>query len=148
VRAENVSFMIADHLRASGDSRLLKIALENLLQNAWKYTSGHATATIQFGSKMHNGLETFFVRDDGAGFDPANADLLFKPFRRLHSMAEFPGTGVGLATVQRILHRHGGFIWAEGGVEKGATFYFTLGSRQIAETAVEAPGSARSAKRS
>ncbi|MFL6300223.1 MAG: sensor histidine kinase [Terriglobales bacterium] len=126
-----VTFVIADHLRAVGDSRLLKIALENLFQNAWKYTSAHPKATIQFGSKMHNGLETFFIRDDGAGFDPGMADLLFKPFRRLHSMAEFPGTGVGLATVQRILHRHEGFIWAEGQVEKGATFYFTIGTRRV-----------------
>ena len=121
-----VQFIIPEVAIAEGDSRLLKIALENLIRNAWKYTSGHRSATIEFGSEMKAGSFAYFVRDDGAGFNPASLDRLFKPFQRLHTSAEFPGTGVGLATVQRIIHRHGGQIWAEGDVEKGATFYFTL----------------------
>jgi light-regulated signal transduction histidine kinase (bacteriophytochrome) len=100
--------------------------MENLLGNSWKYTSRHASARIEFGKSQRNGKHTFFVRDDGAGFDPRYADRLFGAFQRLHTATEFPGTGVGLATVQRIIHRHGGEIWAEGVVEKGATFYFTL----------------------
>ena len=100
--------------------------MENLLRNSWKYTSAHSQARIEFGKSQQNGKHPFFVRDDGAGFDPRYSDRLFGAFQRLHTAAEFPGTGVGLATVQRIIHRHGGEIWAEGAVEKGATFYFTL----------------------
>ena len=109
-----------------GDPRLLQIVLENLLRNAWKYTSNHAQARIEFGCQDRTEGTVYFVRDDGAGFDPRNADRLFKPFQRLHSTSQFPGTGIGLATVQRIVQRHGGDIWAEANVEKGATFYFTL----------------------
>jgi len=121
-----VDFVIAEGLTVEGDSQLLRVAVENLLGNAWKYTSAHSRARIEFGLQQDNGRPAFFVRDDGAGFDPRYSDRLFGAFQRLHAMTEFPGTGVGLATVQRIIRRHGGEIWAEGAVEKGATFYFTL----------------------
>ena len=126
-----VRFVIPESVPASGDSRLLRIALDNLMRNAWKYTSKHATARIEFGYDATRGA--YYVRDDGAGFNPASAERLFQPFQRLHSLAEFPGTGIGLATVQRVVHRHGGRVWAEGAVEKGATFYFTLNSESSTE---------------
>jgi PAS domain S-box-containing protein len=122
-------FHIQTGLEATADPRLMHIALENLLGNAWKFTSKRECAVIEFGMTRNNGLSTFFVRDNGAGFDPAYADRLFGAFQRLHDNREFPGTGIGLATVQRIIHRHGGSIWAEGVVDKGATFYFTLRDR-------------------
>ena len=121
-----VEFVIGEGLVAEGDSGLLRVVMENLLGNAWKYTSGHERARIEFGTSLHNGRHAFFVRDDGAGFDQRYADRLFGAFQRLHTATEFPGTGVGLATVQRIIHRHGGQVWAEGAVEQGATFYFSL----------------------
>jgi len=121
-----VEFVIENGLSAVGDSQLLRAAMENLLRNSWKYTSAHPRARIEFGKSKQNGKPSFFVRDDGAGFDPRHVGRLFGAFQRLHTATEFPGTGVGLATVQRIIHRHGGEIWAEGAVEKGATFYFTL----------------------
>lgn len=122
-----VTFVIADKLLSKGDPRLLRIAMENLLGNAWKYTSKRATARVEFGADQQpDGKTAFFIRDDGAGFDMAYAGKLFGAFQRLHGPAEFAGTGVGLATVQRIVHRHGGRVWAEGAVEQGATFYFTL----------------------
>jgi signal transduction histidine kinase len=124
--SRKVEFSLEEGLTASGDSQLLRAALENLIHNSWKYTSGHLLAKIEFGKIRHNDKCPFFVRDDGAGFDPRYADRLCGAFQRLHTAREFPGTGVGLATVQRIIHRHGGEIWAEGAVEKGATFYFTL----------------------
>jgi signal transduction histidine kinase len=124
--ARKVEFAVEEDLTASGDPQLLRAALENLFRNSWKYTSGHPSAKIEFGKIHQNGKSSFFVRDDGAGFDPRHADRLFGAFQRLHTEAEFPGTGIGLATVQRIIHRHGGEIWAEGKIEKGATFYFTL----------------------
>ncbi|HUQ49083.1 MAG TPA: ATP-binding protein [Terriglobales bacterium] len=130
-----VRFVIPDMPLAEGDSSLLQIAVENLMRNAWKYTSAHEDAVIEVGCKTSPAGLMFFVRDDGAGFDPELADRLFKPFQRLHSNAEFPGTGIGLATVQRIMNRHGGRVWAEGTVERGATFYFTL---PPAASAVEA----------
>jgi signal transduction histidine kinase len=124
--SRRVEFVIENGLTAVGDPQLLRAAMENLLRNSWKYTSAHATARIEFGRSGQKERPSFFVRDDGAGFDPRYADRLFGAFQRLHTANEFPGTGVGLATVQRIIHRHGGEIWAEAAVEKGATFYFTL----------------------
>jgi signal transduction histidine kinase len=115
-----------------GDARLLRIAMENLLRNAWKYTSQHDHARIEFGQEAKNGRAAYFVRDDGNGFDPRSVDRLFQPFQRLHSAAEFPGNGIGLATVKRIIQKHGGEVWAEGAVEKGASFYFTLGGSRNA----------------
>lgn len=118
-----VDFRIQDGIRLNADPRLMRAVLENLLSNAWKFTRKHARATIEFGAQ--NG--SLYVRDDGAGFDPGAAAKMFRAFQRLHSRDEFEGTGIGLATVERILHRHGGKIWAEGEVGKGATFYFTTG---------------------
>jgi signal transduction histidine kinase len=121
-----VEFVISPVEKVQGDPRLLRIMLENLLRNSWKYTSTHPRARIEFGSSIENGRTIYFVRDDGAGFDPRSADRLFQPFQRLHPTAEFPGNGVGLATVQRIVRRHGGEIWAKAEVERGATFFFWL----------------------
>jgi signal transduction histidine kinase/ligand-binding sensor domain-containing protein len=121
-----VEFILQEGIIAKGDSRLLRNVLENLLGNAWKFTSNHSTALIEFGMQKKDDKEVYFVRDDGAGFDINYAQKLFGAFQRLHTTNEFPGTGVGLATVQRIILRHDGKVWAEGEVEKGATFYFTL----------------------
>ena len=121
-----VTFGIAPGVTAEGDARMIRIAFENLLGNAWKFTAKHDHATIEFGVADQDGKAAYFVRDDGAGFDMAYADKLFQPFQRLHSDAEFGGTGIGLATVARIVHRHGGRVWAESGVEQGTTVYFTL----------------------
>jgi len=121
-----VEFVIQEEVLAHGDPRLLREVLENLLSNAWKFTAKHAQAKIEFGATQKKEQTVYFVRDDGAGFDIAYIDKLFVPFQRLHSAAEFSGNGIGLAVVSRIINRHGGRIWAEGEVEKGATFYFTL----------------------
>jgi len=121
-----VECKVEDSLVAEGDQSLLRTVLQNLLENAWKFTSKHARARIEFGMKQIDRESVFFVHDDGAGFDMAYADKLFGPFQRLHSSSEFEGSGIGLASVQRIVHRHGGRVWAEGEVEKGATLYFTL----------------------
>jgi len=123
--ARVVSFQITPSLRISGDEHLLRIVLENLLGNAWKFTSKRATALIEFG-RTSAPPRAFYVRDNGAGFDSSYAGRLFGAFQRLHSGTEFSGTGVGLATVQRIINRHGGRVWAEGSVDHGATFYFAL----------------------
>jgi light-regulated signal transduction histidine kinase (bacteriophytochrome) len=120
-----VELVIPEHLMARGDPRLLGVAMENLLSNAWKFTSKLPVAHIELG--MQPGKNVYFVRDDGAGFDMRFADRLFGAFQRLHPASEFEGTGVGLATVQRIIRRHGGRIWADAAVGRGATFYFTLG---------------------
>ncbi len=122
-------FQIEDGLEAMGDARLLHVVLENLVGNAWKFTSRRTQASIEIGRVQSNGAPAYFVRDNGAGFDPSYADRLFGAFQRLHAMNEFPGTGIGLATVQRIIHRHGGQVWAEGAVDRGATFYFTLAGK-------------------
>jgi PAS domain S-box-containing protein len=124
-----VELVVAPGLRAQGDPGLLRIVFDNLLGNAWKFTSKQERATIEVGALSHDGTTAYFVRDNGAGFDMAYADKLFGAFQRLHAMTEYPGTGIGLATVQRIVARHGGLVWAEGQVGQGATFYFTLGER-------------------
>ena len=126
--ARRVEVAIHECMSVEGDARLMRIVMENLLRNAWKYSSKNESAHIEFGCEKRLGRDTFFVHDDGAGFDPALVDRLFKPFQRLHSSSEFAGTGIGLATVQRIIARHGGEVWAEGAPQKGATFYFTLPS--------------------
>jgi two-component system sensor histidine kinase/response regulator len=122
-----VEVKIRPGVSVTGDGQLLKIALDNLLGNAWKFSGNAAQSRIEFGVTQVSGETTYFVRDSGAGFDMAYADRLFGPFQRLHPQGEFPGNGIGLATVQRIIHRHGGRVWAEGLVGQGATFYFTLG---------------------
>jgi signal transduction histidine kinase len=130
LRAENperkAEFVIAQDLRAKCDPHLVQVALQNLIGNSWKFASKKELTRIEIGYKNSNGSSSFFVTDNGAGFDPAHADRLFGAFQRLHSVSEFPGTGIGLATVQRIINRHGGKIWAKAEVDRGATFYFTL----------------------
>ncbi len=121
-----VVFTIQAGIKAKGDKGFLQIVLKNLIGNAWKFTSKQSSATIEFGIFEQDDKRVFFVRDNGAGFNMKYAHKLFGPFQRLHSLKEFSGTGIGLATVQRILQRHGGKVWAEGEVGKGATFYFTI----------------------
>jgi light-regulated signal transduction histidine kinase (bacteriophytochrome) len=121
-----VSARVAEGLVADGDAALLRIVLQNLLANAWKFTSRKAEAHIEVGVERRAGVAAYYVRDDGAGFDATYVDKLFTAFQRLHAADEFPGTGVGLATVRRIVRRHGGSVWAEGAVDSGATFHFTL----------------------
>jgi light-regulated signal transduction histidine kinase (bacteriophytochrome) len=122
----HVDIRIADDLEDNADSRLMHIMLENLLGNAWKFTQKQSTAVIEFGCTKEGKKKIYFVRDNGAGFDMTYMDKMFTPFQRLHTAEDYPGTGIGLATVRRIIHRHEGNIWAEGQVGKGATFYFTL----------------------
>jgi light-regulated signal transduction histidine kinase (bacteriophytochrome) len=124
-----VETIVQPHMVADADATLLEMILVNLLGNAWKFTAKHESARIEVGVADTDGEHTFFVKDDGAGFDPDHAEHLFGPFQRLHSTAEFEGDGIGLATVQRLVARHGGRVWAEAQVEKGATFYFTLPAR-------------------
>jgi len=118
--------MIAPNMTANGDKNLIGLVLQNLLGNAWKYSSKTSEPRIEMGTLEHNGKQAYFVRDNGVGFDMTYADKLFKPFQRLHKATEFSGTGIGLATVQRIIRRHGGEVWAEAKLGEGATFYFTL----------------------
>ncbi|MEO1209692.1 MAG: ATP-binding protein [Cyanobacteria bacterium J06638_20] len=121
-----VEAMVAPGVVVHADLNLMRAAISNLVQNAWKFTSHHPTACIAFGVKQAADNPIYFISDDGAGFDMAYANMLFGAFQRLHHTHEFPGTGIGLATVQRAIHRHGGRLWAEGAVERGATIYFTL----------------------
>ena len=122
-----IRISIQDGVRATADRGLIRTVLQNLVENAWKFTSRQENPAMEFGSMPADGAEICcFVRDNGAGFDPAHAAKLFEPFERLHTDTDFAGTGIGLASVQRIIERHGGRIWAEGAVGSGATFYFTL----------------------
>jgi|GEM_PF-1603817 len=121
-----VEAIVAPDVTVRADPTLMRITLSNLLQNAWKFTSHHPTARIEFGFHQQNNQPVYFVSDDGAGFDMNYAGMLFGVFQRLHDTHEFPGTGIGLATVQRAIHRHGGTVWAQGAIEQGATVYFTL----------------------
>ena len=127
-----VELVVEDDLAAELDPPLARALIENLVGNAWKFTCRAPHARIELGSTMKPGAPPeLFVRDNGAGFDMSFAGKLFAPFQRLHTVDEFPGTGIGLATVQRIVHRHGGRIWAEGAVGQGATFHFTLAPRAL-----------------
>lgn len=121
-----VETIVHEGLEALGDQVLMKVTLENLIGNAWKYTSKKNLAKIEFGKNIQDSKEVFFVRDNGAGFDISSAKKLFTPFQRLHTQSEFSGTGIGLASAKRIIHRHGGTIWVESEIDKGTTFYFTL----------------------
>jgi PAS domain S-box-containing protein len=122
----SITIAAPTHLPAHGDPKLLSVALNNLLANAWKYTSKTTDARIEIGALERDGETVYYVKDNGAGFNPDQTDRLFRPFVRLHSDSEFPGTGIGLATVARIVNRHGGRIWAQGMPNEGATFFFTL----------------------
>jgi len=137
--ARRVQFDLKPGLRGHGDSRLLRVALENLLGNAWKFTSKRDDARIEFGARTDpqsdNGAPVYYVRDNGAGFDMQYANKLFGAFQRLHTAEEFPGTGIGLATVQRVVRKHGGRIWAEGEPDRGAAFFFTLGQSDAGNAA-------------
>jgi light-regulated signal transduction histidine kinase (bacteriophytochrome) len=122
----DVEFIITGVKEISGDAKLLRVALENLMENAFKFTRKTHGARIEFGETKVGGETAVFVRDNGAGFDPSYKDMLFSPFHRLHTNAEFEGTGIGLATVKRVITRHGGRIWGEGEIGNGATFYFII----------------------
>jgi light-regulated signal transduction histidine kinase (bacteriophytochrome) len=133
------TFRIVPNVIVEADRTLLRVVLENLLGNAWKFTSKRPNAEVEFGVESDSKGTIYFVRDNGAGFDMRYSDKLFGVFQRLHDGSEFPGSGVGLATVQRIIHRHGGRIWAESAVGEGATFYFVLDSVGECRALVEAP---------
>jgi PAS domain S-box-containing protein len=127
----DVQFIIQRPVQVRADPALLRAVLENLVGNAWKFTSRRDTAVIEFGTTpADDAAVCCYVRDNGAGFDPLYADQLFEPFQRLHTTSEFPGTGIGLASVKQIVERHGGHVWAEGKVDKGATVHFTLNARE------------------
>ncbi|MBD2149829.1 PAS domain S-box protein [Pseudanabaena sp. FACHB-1277] len=126
-----VKLAIAPNIIVSADRTLMQVVINNLVQNAWKFTSHHDSAQIEFGVLQQEDRLTYFIRDDGAGFNMTFANMLFGVFQRLHNTNEFPGTGIGLATVQRAIHRHGGKVWAEGVVEQGATIYFTVPNTSI-----------------
>jgi signal transduction histidine kinase len=121
-----VEFLITEGLVGLGDERLLGVALRNLFDNAWKFTSRRERPRIEFGAAAGPDGPAFYVRDNGTGFDMSYAGKLFQPFQRLHAVREYPGTGIGLATVKRIIERHGGRVWIEADLDKGTTVYFTL----------------------
>jgi len=121
-----IQWDIAPDISARGDRQLLGMAMENLIDNAWKYTRNNELTIIEFGVVDQRGKRVYYIKDNGVGFDMKYADNLFAVFQRLHAVEDFEGTGVGLATVERVIHRHGGSIWAESVVDEGATFYFTL----------------------
>jgi len=123
----NVACEVQAGVCGDADAHLLRVVLDNLLGNAWKYSARKLEGVVEFGVAPHQEKTAYFIRDNGAGFDMERADRLFKPFQRLHAAEEFQGTGIGLASVQRIIQRHGGQVWAEGEPGKGATFFFTLG---------------------
>lgn len=125
--ARSIKVVVQENITGLADRKMVRVVLENLLGNAWKYTSRQPQPRIMFGMAGTGGALAYFIKDNGAGFDMLYAHKLFGVFQRLHAEADFPGTGIGLATVQRIVHRHGGTVWAEGEVGRGATFYFTLG---------------------
>lgn len=127
----DIKIQIQADLKTQADANLIFIALNNLLGNAWKYTRKTANPLIEFGIYKKNGKHAYFVKDNGIGFDSKKANKLFEPFKRFHSEKEFPGTGIGLAIVKRVIKRHGGTIWAESEINKGATFYFTLSDKYI-----------------
>jgi light-regulated signal transduction histidine kinase (bacteriophytochrome) len=122
----SVELAIEPNLIVQADEDLMRIVLENLLGNAWKFTGRQLEAKIEFGRMSHDGVQAYFVRDNGAGFDARFTHKLFQAFQRLHTTSQFPGTGIGLATVQRVIQRHGGRVWAEGQNGRGAAFFFTL----------------------
>jgi light-regulated signal transduction histidine kinase (bacteriophytochrome) len=122
----DVEIHIEPGLQVKGDRHLIEIALQNLLDNAWKYTSKSPHARVDVGCQRNGDGNVYYIRDNGAGFDMQYANKLFKAFQRLHTVDDFPGTGIGLATVYRVIDRHGGRVWAEAELDKGATFYFTL----------------------
>ena len=125
----SIDFVIEPGLIALGDAGLLEIVLTNLFDNAVKFTRPRAAARIVFGMTRHNGQAAYYVQDNGVGFEARYTSTLFGAFRRLHKAAEFPGTGIGLATVKRVIHRHGGEVWAKSEPDRGATFGFTLGEQ-------------------
>jgi light-regulated signal transduction histidine kinase (bacteriophytochrome) len=122
----SVSFIIADGLSSNGVGSLLEILLDNIIRNAWKFSSKKPQTIIEFGITEYEGKSVYFVKDNGAGFDMKYIDKLFTPFQRLHSMSEFQGTGLGLTIVRRIIARHGGNVWIEGELDKGTTVYFYI----------------------
>jgi light-regulated signal transduction histidine kinase (bacteriophytochrome) len=123
----DIEVQIAAGLVGRGDAHLLRVLLENLLGNAWKFTGRQTAARVEFGARREGDRLVYYVRDNGVGFDMTYAHKLFGAFQRLHAATEFPGTGIGLATVERIVHRHGGRVWAHSEIGQGATFFFTLG---------------------
>ncbi|MGB3634183.1 MAG: ATP-binding protein, partial [Rubrobacteraceae bacterium] len=122
----DVDVVIEDGLTAEADPNLMRIVMQNLFENAWKFTGPVKNPKIEFGGRQSDGVSVFFIRDNGVGFDASHVGRLFDTFQRLHAHDEFEGTGIGLATVQRIIHRHGGEVWAQGNTGQGATFYFSL----------------------
>jgi signal transduction histidine kinase len=130
----NIEIDIEPDVQVRGDASLLDIALQNLVNNSWKYTSKNPYTKIRFGTMLSNGERAYYIKDNGVGFDTRYSEKLFGPFQRLHGVDEFPGTGIGLATVKRIVDRHGGDVWANSKVDKGSTFYFTLGRSVLNST--------------